>query len=378
MKKFLLATFRFLICFIACYALPPALQSADAIRPVTVVQVDAAETWIGELSANQGPTWVIRHAAGLRKVNLASGDVSDIPMTNQGALRNSTRSRFISPNGKTFAYSADGEGVTFAHVDDGGIIARADSKELFGHRAWPYSTYLSEDGTYCICLDVSNGGTRLSRVDLIPTARVAASQQLPRVHDLIVEDRGMEWVVVAPPGQFHRGARFLQLFDRDLRLVSKQELHQPWFVSAIGRYGRDSAPLVLLNETRRNVWQVVGYRDGRWATVCSGPLPAQHQWRGMVTATISPDSRWLVVSPMAGAPTLAVWSVREGALKRVVHLEGGVHELPTDGMILRIVFSLSGEFLAASDKKNAYLLRFAELVEDDSGSTRRQSAATGH
>ena len=93
---------------------------------------------------------------------------------------------------------------------------------------------------------------------------------------------------------------------------------------------------------------------------------AQGGLRGIMAGAISPDGKWVVTSPLNVQPTLGVWSVSNGALKREVHLEGSLNELAIERAIVRVAFSQSGEYLTASNAHYAYLLRFSELIEGES------------
>jgi hypothetical protein len=173
--------------------------------------LDSPEAWVG--AVDQKKWWVIRHSQGLKRIDLETGEARDVLQIAEDKLRGN-RGRLISSDGTTFAYSTDGETAIFARVEGGDAVTRASARELFGLGVWPPHTFVSHEGSYCICMDRPGRTFRVSRVNLLPKPEIVASYDLgPLPHDVGVGPGKDGWVVTVPSAPGGGGGRLLRCFD---------------------------------------------------------------------------------------------------------------------------------------------------------------------
>jgi len=353
------------------------LLAADTFGPLHIVHVSAADSQVNEGSSQEKASWVMVHLQGLKVVDIASGatvDVLSVPKEEHWGRGKETRS--LTPDGKFFLYnSANGRNLKLGRIVDGKALVQMDASELLKRSSWEDDYMLAGDGTYCFALARQERGFKVIRVDFFPAPRITASQELgPLGHNMFASPDPSGLVVVVPSDATERApkARWLQVFDHQLRLQYKEKLTGPTAVlSAVALQN----PLVALNHLGRedlnrgqskSHWMmgelVRGTANSNGFFESSRTKLARQQW--IMTAAFSFDGKWLVTSRGDARPTLEIWSTGSGALHREVHIDGGHHDLPGHQVISRLAFSKSDRFLCAADASNAYLLDFTKLVTE--------------
>ncbi|MBC8350700.1 MAG: hypothetical protein H8E66_01855 [Planctomycetes bacterium] len=351
------------IILVAC-TVPHFLSGADAIRPLRVVNVESPESRVDEDDSQDEPQWVILHRQGLSVLGVESGmrtDVSEFSRQYSG----SHSSRYLTPSGKIFAYALTRKQLTVARVSDGKTIVQANANELVGHLNWPTQSFLSNDGSHLFTLATHNR-RKLIRVDLLPTPRVTATQEIKGgrkdAFTMFASADDPSLIVVSSTG----GPGMFRVFDEELNLRYSKKLPQPLGPNAVSNR---QDPLILLMPVLGSRWQLIRETSDQYTLLSSAK-----QWRptGLDTsihsAAISPDGKYVVTGPVHLTPTISLWNAADGSLLREVQLLGGTGRLPSDHTIKRLAFSKSGRYLTAGNVRNAFLLDFQQLVTADDSS----------
>ncbi|MBI2480483.1 MAG: hypothetical protein HYV60_18205 [Planctomycetia bacterium] len=355
------------------------LLAADVIRPLHVVHVGGAQSQVNEGSTPDEASWVLVHHQGLTVVNVESGAVVDVLKVPKGEVWSGLTgvgTGRLTPDGKFFCQTShDRRILTVGRVADGSTLAQMDSQELFKQLSWQPEHMLAADGTYCFALARQGQGFRIVRLDFSPAPRITASQDLgPLGHTLFATPHATGLVVVVPSDATERApkARWLQVFDHQLRLQYKEKVTGPTVVLSAAALPN---PLIALKHSGRedlyrgqsnSHWMVGelvrGTANSNEPFESSRTKLARREW--IRAAAFSSDGKWLVTSRVGARPTLEIWSTGSGTLHREVYVEGGQYELPEHKVFVGLSLSKSDRYLCASDPSNAYLLDFANLVAE--------------
>lgn len=343
---------------------------AEPVTPLKVVHLETYESQVEE-GGEQAARWLIRHSAGFRQIDIATGKSIDV---NFKRIASNPGGRVLTNDGKFFGYFSDGgeltsdiEELTIGRTADGEVIVKLRADETLrademlkktGLGGWP-SCYLADDASHLWCL---NREDEVFRIDLAPEPRVGAKVKLKgRIRDTFhIFATGSRPVVVA--AACSNGGGLFQTFDGNLQPLASRRFSEPAIVVA-----GTSQPscLLAISLPQSSRWQVIGLEGKEFKLVSSASLPSK--WL-LFAAALSPDAKYLVTSQASERRTIAVWKLATGALLREVELKGGVAELSgrNDRTILHLAFSKSGKYLTASDRLNAYLLKVPKLIQPSS------------
>jgi hypothetical protein len=371
----LIHSLRLCTSFLACFwASASALDAADPLRPLRVVEAEHAESQVDENPNHQEPRWVIRHDSGLRVIGIKSGSLADV-VVHPNQDFNINRGRLLTQDAGHFAYlSSDTGDLTVARTADGASIAKVEANKIFGRLGnpsgdgfWIPQTYLADDATQLWCMLPAT--RRIVRIELAPEPRIAASHELEgsRGASFNLFAGGSKPGFVTTTDYSPKGGWF-RVFDGDLRLLySKHKVPQCAAYCVIER----PEPLILLDFPQTMTWQLLRQQGNAFKPVSSASYAAPRRERralaeSLMSAAISPDGKLLVTSQASQRPAISVWNTASGALLLQVELEGGGGyklESASHHTIFRLAFSLSGKYLTASDAANAYLLEAADLTK---------------